>query len=226
MSASAKAAKPAARSPRRTTPRAPSLPPISSKERIIVATERLIAERGIDVPLRDIAIAADQRNNSAVQYHFGSRDGLIQAVIDHRTPPVEQRRLERLTELELAGSSADVRSLVSTLVEPLLEAPELDRATHHLRFLEQVRTHPSLADPSTLQDEQRAAVRLVMARLGRSLESLPKDEREWRLRALPAVMFALLADHERMLESGGLTPRRRDRNVERIVDTLTTMLTH
>ena len=60
---------------RRTSTAPPSPKAQDGRERIIVAAERLIAERGIDVPLRDIAVAADQRNNSAVQYHFGSRDG-------------------------------------------------------------------------------------------------------------------------------------------------------
>uniref|UniRef100_UPI0035C6F61D TetR family transcriptional regulator n=5 Tax=Nocardia seriolae TaxID=37332 RepID=UPI0035C6F61D len=48
-----------------------------ARERIILAAEQLIAERGPAVPLRDIAAAAGQRNNSAIQYHFGSRDGLV-----------------------------------------------------------------------------------------------------------------------------------------------------
>src|SRR4051794_40171550 len=68
------------------------------RQRLLLAAEVLIAERGAAVPLRDIAVAAGQRNNSAVNYHFGSRDGLIQFVVDERTGAMEQRRGRLLTE--------------------------------------------------------------------------------------------------------------------------------
>ncbi len=51
---------------------------------ILDAAERLIAERGIQVPLRDIAVAAGQRNNSAVNYHFRNRQDLIDAIVRRR----------------------------------------------------------------------------------------------------------------------------------------------
>ena len=55
--------------------------------------------------------AAGQGNKSAVQYHFGDRDGLIQAVMDARMAPANKRRmgmLERLDHLpaELRASLA------------------------------------------------------------------------------------------------------------------------
>ena len=53
---------------------------VDSKTAILTAAERMIAERGVDVPLREIGAAADQRNNSAVQYHFKTRAGLVEAI--------------------------------------------------------------------------------------------------------------------------------------------------
>lgn len=46
------------------------MPSAASRTALLDAGERLIAERGVDVPLRDIAAAAGQRNNSAVHYYF------------------------------------------------------------------------------------------------------------------------------------------------------------
>ena len=55
-----------------------------TRERILSAAEALFAERGFDtVSLRDITGAADA-NVAAVNYHFGSKDKLIDAVIEHR----------------------------------------------------------------------------------------------------------------------------------------------
>jgi AcrR family transcriptional regulator len=177
-----------------------------ARERIIVAAERLIAERGVDVPLRDIATAAGQRNNSAVQYHFGSRDGLIDAVAEHRIADLEHHRLELLTESEAAGAAQDVRALVSALVVPMLTVPYEHGATHYARFLEQVRTHPALAADTNLDRAGRAAVRLIVMRLDRALHDLPPAVRRRRLRVLPTVLFALLADRERAVCAGDLPP--------------------
>ena len=167
---------------------------VSARERIIVAAERLIAEHGVDVPLRDIASAAGQRNNSAVQYHFGSRDGLIDAVAEYRIADLEQHRLVLLAESE----AQDVRSLVSALVVPMLTVPYEHGSTHYARFLEQVRTHPALAADTNLDRAGRAAVRLIITRLDRALGELPAAVRRRRLRVLPTVLFALLADRERV----------------------------
>ncbi|MEV6238425.1 TetR family transcriptional regulator [Lentzea sp. NPDC051838] len=177
-----------------------------ARERIIVAAERLIAERGLDVPLRDIATAAGQRNNSAVQYHFGGRDGLIDAVASFRIADLEQHRLELLTESEAAGKAHDLRALVGALVVPMLTVPYDHGATHYARFLEQVRTHPALAADTNLDRAGRAAVRLIILRLDRALHDLPPAVRRRRLRVLPTVLFALLADRERAVCAGDLPP--------------------
>src|SRR5258705_3450191 len=71
-----------------------------SKDALLDAAERLIAERGFEVPLRDIALAAGQRNNSAVNYHFRSRQDLLDAVVNRRLLPMEVERERRLRELE------------------------------------------------------------------------------------------------------------------------------
>ena len=48
----------------------------------IDAAEALFAERGLDgVTTREILDAAGQKNQSALQYHFGSREGLILALV-------------------------------------------------------------------------------------------------------------------------------------------------
>ena len=189
-----------------------------ARERIIVAAERLIAEHGVDVPLRDIASAAGQRNNSAVQYHFGSRDGLIDAVAEYRIADLEQHRLELLAESE----EEDVRSLVSALVVPMLTVPYEHGATHYARFLEQVRTHPALAADTNLDRAGRAAVRLIIVRLDRALREVPAAVRRRRLRVLPTVLFALLADRERALDS--LNQVDQDSAAE-LVDLIVGMLT-
>jgi len=59
--------------------------PDAPKVALILAAELLFARDGIEgASLREIAAQAGQRNHHAVQYHFGSRDTLVQAVFDYR----------------------------------------------------------------------------------------------------------------------------------------------
>ena len=54
----------------------------STPDLLIDAAARLFAERGVDnVSIADIVRSADQRNTSAVHYHFGSRDDILLAVL-------------------------------------------------------------------------------------------------------------------------------------------------
>ena len=59
----------------------------STKEQILLAAERLIADHGVDgVSMRQIGSAVGSGNNSAVLYHFGSKEKLVQAIFEYRLP--------------------------------------------------------------------------------------------------------------------------------------------
>ena len=175
-----------------------------ARERLLLAAEQLVAERGVDVPLRDVARAAGQRNNSAVHYHFGSREGLLEAVLTARLAVVNARMLRMLADAEAAGTAHEPRSLVDVLVRPMATEPYAAGSTHYARFLEQVRFRPLIAELPTAAPEHSSATRLVLNRLRRALPaSWPEPLRNARLRAMSTVMFALLADRERDREHPG-----------------------
>lgn len=174
-----------------------------SRTTLLDAGERLIAERGVEVPLREIAAAAGQRNNSAVHYYFDSRAGLIEAIVRRRMIWLEERRAQLLT----AGSAHDPHALVTMLCLPVLELIAHHRVTHYGRFLETVRAHPVVADARRLADADHHAVRVIITRLDDALAAaLPPTQRRQRLETMATLMFALLADYERAVESGSRTP--------------------
>ena len=60
---------------------------IPTRELLIETAEQLFAERGIHgVSLREIGLAAGQRNNGVTQYHFGDKAGLVVAIFERRPP--------------------------------------------------------------------------------------------------------------------------------------------
>ena len=153
-----------------------------ARAQLVDAAERLFAERGIaGVSLREVGAAAGQRNNSAAQYHFGDKDGLVAAIFERRMTPIDRRR-----RAMLADSDASISFLVRSIVEPLHRAP-----ARYRRFLQQL----SLADPhftalGALDRPEMTGLRDAFERLDTALAArgLPADVRGERLRLLGVLV--------------------------------------
>src|SRR5882762_11783567 len=71
-----------------------------TKTRILDAAEHLFMEHGFEATsLRQLTSAASV-NLAAVNYHFGSKEELFQAVLTRRLDPMNQERIVLLTKLE------------------------------------------------------------------------------------------------------------------------------
>ncbi|HEY1738069.1 MAG TPA: helix-turn-helix domain-containing protein [Acidimicrobiia bacterium] len=89
-----------------------------TRENILDAAERLFAERGVPaVSMREIRIASGAKNTAAVQFHFGNREGLLEALIARHMPDIGARQ----QELADAARGDDTRALVDVLVRPIVE---------------------------------------------------------------------------------------------------------
>jgi AcrR family transcriptional regulator len=126
----------------------------TTAERLIDAAEILFATRGIEgVSLREINRTAGARNASALQYHFGGRDGLLRAVLAKHHHAVEARRHAMLDAYEADGR-ADLRALAGALVRPSAAMlADGDGGPAYLRITADLmnRPHPVI-DPAALDD--------------------------------------------------------------------------
>lgn len=113
-----------------------SSPKPDAKTRLLYAAESLFAKGGLEgVSLREIAAAAEQGNHHAVQYHFGSREGLVRGIFAHRMGQMELRRAEMLKDAEAAGLLGDARTLMEIVFLPQLDLPG-QRGNHsYAKFL-------------------------------------------------------------------------------------------
>lgn len=106
----------------------PQTPAFGETElRLIEAAERLFAQSGVaDVSIRSLIAAAGQRNQRAVVYHFGSLDGVVEALIRLRRHELNARELDALRALGPAGRPAGSREgaeqALGRHVRALLEA--------------------------------------------------------------------------------------------------------
>jgi AcrR family transcriptional regulator len=100
------------------------------------AAERLFAERGIDaVSLRTINTEAGY-SVAALHYHFGTRDGLVKALLQRAQPAMFQQRAAMVSHLE-AQEHPEVEAIVEALVHPLTAGmlENFSASVAQLRFL-------------------------------------------------------------------------------------------
>jgi AcrR family transcriptional regulator len=118
---------------------------VASPLALVLTAERLFAEKGIGgVSLRQINEAAGQRNASGLQYHFGSREGILRAVLEHRMPDIDRDRRACLGR----PGERDVRFYLRAFVEPLsAQLRPRPEGNYYLRFIHQfARESPPVLD--------------------------------------------------------------------------------
>ncbi|MEP1028858.1 MAG: TetR/AcrR family transcriptional regulator [Alphaproteobacteria bacterium] len=183
--------------------------PADTRENLILAAERLFAEKAIhNVSLREINRAAGQKNVAALHYHFGTREMLLEAIFEHRMDGINRRRVAMLDAMEATGPITQVRPVVTAMVAPLAE--QLDptvRGQHYVRFLAQVISDPGIDLGGLVRDKFDHGMARTRDLLRGLLSDLPAPLVEQRIRQAVAHFVHALADKARR-DAGGRTTGR------------------
>ncbi len=175
---------------------------------MITAAERIVAERGLTaMSLRVVQQESGQRNKSAAQYHFGSRDGLIEAVLVTRMGAVNRRRRELLDAIDQEqhehepGDRPRLRRLVEALVRPVAEQTVELPQSCWARFVVQAGNDPGVADVVRRRVEGEP-YRDLVDRLIDEMGDVPEPLRRLRVERAVGVVFASLAADETARDRG------------------------
>ncbi|MGW6379168.1 TetR family transcriptional regulator [Rhodococcus sp. NPDC055112] len=191
----------------------------TSREAMIDAAEQIVAEKGLPaLTLKDVQIAAGQSNKSAAKYHFGSREGLIEAVVEARGSAVNARRQALLDELEGHGTPLTARQAVEAMVWPLAAETLSRPGSRYARFLVQALFDPALADliKQHLSSESYRRVHQLMADACQA----PHETAEWRAVNVVVFSLAVLAAHE----SSNRTQDQKTATVTDLIDSCVAIL--
>jgi len=180
-----------------------TLKSVVTRAKLVSIAERLFAERGIEgVSLSDINKAAGQRNKNATNYHFGSKDGLLQAILDKHEPGIASRRNALLDELEERGNPS-VRDVVRALMYPVA-----DKMFDPNGGKDFIRLDAQLVAVHTLSVQNLRASTLNLGQVDRLrrallgvLQDLPESVAQQRLHLAAVLLLHGLADHSRMLDA-------------------------
>jgi AcrR family transcriptional regulator len=172
----------------------------ATKERLLREAGRLFARRGLWQPtVREITTAAGQRNVSALNYHFGSREGLLAAILEHYGGPTDEARRIRL---DAVGRDASSRDLVAALVIPYAAHLDTSGGRDYLRIVAQLSGRfaagwrsPNPGVGPWLQE--------ILSILEDRIDELPIALRQERVVEMIMLMTAAIAERARVIDSAG-----------------------
>jgi AcrR family transcriptional regulator len=194
-----------------------------TRERLLDAAERLFAAHGIQaVSLRAVNAAAGASNVSAAHYHFGSKDGLVRALVARSMEAIARERLVDLDAVEAAAGTEppELRALVEAMVLPFLRLLRGHRDA--VFFLARVSAESALTLDDLTPPAFWAMARRFAAHLRRVLPHLSERARLVRVRFLFQQTFVALTDVQRRARSGGAEAERQalETTVAELVDYL------
>lgn len=170
----------------------------TTRDRLLDEAERLFARSSIaGVTTRQIVEAAQQRNASAVSYHFGSREGLLLELLARRGSPVDDHRGALRAEL---GQQLTVADLVRCLVDPYCQLLHTEQGRAYVRIVAQLRGRFA-----AWRVESDSSSTVHLAAILDELEVRPDlaaPLRRERVVALIMVMTATTAERARRIDDG------------------------
>jgi AcrR family transcriptional regulator len=177
------------------------VPPSSEQTRrkLIDAAARAFATDGVfSASLLDITRQAGQRNRGALHYHFGSRMGVLRAVLERHADFLARREGELLA-VALARPDDDIESVVEAIVRPAAELAESGwRGRCYLMILaELVEEDQTTLDPGVQAALAGTGGFEVYAVLGARMPPVSPEVQIERFSLVTAFILRTVADRAR-----------------------------
>ncbi len=187
---------------------------VTTRDLLLNEAERLFARGSIaGVTTREIVEAARQRNTSSISYHFGSREGLLLAILARRGGPVDEERGRMRSQLD---DHPSIRELLACLVVPQCELLDDPGGRSYIRIVGQLRGRFA---SWRIESDQATTANLV--RILDEIEErpdLPQPLRRERVVAMIMLMTAASAERARQLDDGTELDLSHEEFVSNLID--------
>ena len=195
--------------------------PNTTKGRILDVAERLFGDHGfLGTSLRDITAEANA-NIASVNYHFGSKEALLAAVLERRLEPINQLRLRHLDELEskYEDKMLPVQDIVRAFLMPPFEKRQEwgTQGTTFFRVLGRVHGETSEDFRQTFMQQFDSVLQRFFVAFQRALPDVPAEDLAWRILFMTGSMAFTM--------SWGDALQQRDPNLNRAPEEQIELLT-
>ena len=170
----------------------------STKDRILAAAEELFARTGVArTSLRAITALA-RVNLAAVNYHFGSKDGLVEEVYRRRLEPLNRARLANLDRLEKRARKPSLEAILEAFMTPVasLARDPAQGGPTVMRLLGQTHAEAEAPFKAWFAGEYRRVLERYHAALCKALPGLPPEDVRWRLQFLVGALTYPVAERQ------------------------------
>src|SRR5690349_12958052 len=195
--------------PRKPVPAATSG---ATKDRILDAAEARFMEHGFEATSMRALTAAAGVNLAAVNYHFGTKEVLFQAVLVRRLDPMNQQRVELLTRLEQMARPQPLacdRIMLALFIPALKLARDPARGgKDFLRLLGRAYADPAPFIRQFLSSQYAQMITRFKAAFARALPELPRKELSWRLHFIMGALSYTLAGTDALKLIAELNPEQ------------------
>jgi AcrR family transcriptional regulator len=188
-------------------------PPHETRTRILDAAEELFMQHGFESTSMRLLTAKAAANLAAVNYHFGSKDALIEAVFRRRLDPMNTNRIAELDRLEkeAGGRPLSPESIIRAFVGASLRMIEDSKSggRNFIRLLGRTYTDPQKHIRSLIGQLYAPAMARFKAAFERSLPQMPGDELVWRMHFMFGTLAYTLAATDTVQLIAGCKPEDR-----------------
>ena len=177
----------------------------STKDRILNAAEGLFAQQGFaGTSLREVTSRADV-NIAAVNYHFGSKENLVNEVFRRRMDEMSRERLDALRKATDAQPCA-LEPILAAFVEPALAmAQDRHGGGAFIRVIARAYAESNDSLRKFLSDQYGHVLREFAKAIHGCVPALGKEELYWRLDFLSGALTYAMADFGLIKRPSGVT---------------------
>ena len=177
---------------------------LNPRERILDAAEDAFSDCGFDgASIRHIAQSAGA-NLATVYYYFGSKEGLMEAVLKRRFGPLGEEQLRLLQEAErgAAGKGAPIEAILEAMLRPVLRLATENSTPRHVvtRLIGRIVTEPNPRTQEVLRKQSAEVVATFLAALAKSVPAVPATELRRRLQFVWGALAFTLCNAERLAQ--------------------------
>jgi len=186
-------------------------PQHETRTRILDAAEELFMQHGFGGTSMRMLTARAGVNLAAVNYHFGSKDALIEAVFHRRLDAINAARIAALDAIEAAGGTPTADEVIRAFVGPTLRMLEDAKGggRNFTRLLGRTYTEPAKPIRALIGQMYAPLMQRYKSALERALPHMPREELIWRMHFMFGTLAYTLAATDTVQLIAGSKPEDR-----------------
>jgi AcrR family transcriptional regulator len=188
-------------------------PEHETRTRILDVAEELFMQHGFEATSMRLLTSTARVNLAAVNYHFGSKDALIEALFQRRLDPMNAERVATLDALEQQAGGQPlapeqiIRAFIGASLRMIEDAKGGGR--NFIRLLGRTYTEPAKQIRALIGQLYAPAMERFKAAFARALPELPSDELVWRMHFMFGTLSYTLAATDTVQLIAGCKPEDR-----------------